>query len=270
MLSVVDVSIAGVEAGNEDLGLVPAECVAWCSAQPYEATVLDDMASVDLDWWNQRLAERSVPVRLHGRNHDGARTDHGVATIARADLITAAARGGLGELHVLYTAAAWLSGHRDRARLRRFLDVRTGSQSGHELDKITAALTVCRQQHLQSIPHIASDLQWSGWPRTPGVGPIVLSLYCWAAHHDDSAERAAVRPHLLDQQAVASLIHLGWAHNPVVAKFTWKHYTRYCELLHLWSIQAGVAAELIEMWLVARWRERAAHRASHADPNAWY
>jgi hypothetical protein len=92
----------------------------------------------------------------------------------------------------------------------------------------------------------------------------VLSLYCWAAQHH-STDRAAVRPQLLDQQAVASLIHLGWVHNPVAARFTWADYTRYCALLHTWAAHADVPAELIEMWLVARWRERATRHAPHTD-----
>jgi hypothetical protein len=117
-----------------------------------------------------------------------------------------------------------------------------------------------------SAPEAAPDRRWSGWPRTPGVGPTVLSLYQWAVHHDTgTAGRSVVGPQLLDQQAVASLIHLGWVEHPAVAQFTWARYTRYCHLLHAWATQGDVAAELIEMWLVARWRDRTTHRSEHAD-----
>ncbi|MGB0972424.1 MAG: hypothetical protein ACPGVG_15915 [Mycobacterium sp.] len=254
-----------MDARDADL-VVPAECVAWCRVQQYGVLVLDDMATVDLDWWNDRLTKHAIPVRLTGRDPDGAITDRGVAVITRGDLTADPVGGGLGEVGVLYAAAAWLSGHRDRDRLRRFLDVRTtSSRAEHRFEVIIKALAACRQPHLLSIPQIAaSNRRWSGWPRTPGVGAAVMSLYCWATHHD-TAEPTEVRPQLLDQQAVASLIHLGWVANPVAAQFTWARYTRYCALLHAWAGQAKVPAELIEMWLVARWRERSTHRRSHTD-----
>ena len=74
--------------------MVPAECVAWCRVQQYGVLVLDDMATVDLDWWNDRLTKHAIPVRLTGRDPDGAITDRGVAVITRGDL-TADPAGGL-------------------------------------------------------------------------------------------------------------------------------------------------------------------------------
>lgn len=254
---------------------MPRECRVWCRAfLRYGVTVLDDMAVVDLDWWNHRLAQRGLAVRLAGRDADGAPTHHGVAVIARGDLTTASATGdgALGEVGVLYAAAAWLSAHRDRDRARRFNDVRTPGQSGDAYDAIRTALHACRHPDVLSAPPIRSGRRrWSGWPHAPGVGPTVLSLCCWATHHrtagdDTAAGRGVVCPQLLDQQAVNSLIHLGWVHDPVVARFTWARYTRYCHLLHTWAIEAGVAPELVEMWLVARWRERTApHSPARGD-----
>lgn len=75
-----------------------------------------------------------------------------------------------------------------------------------------------------------------------------------------------VGPQLLDQQAVASLVHLGWVGEPVAARFTWAHYLRYCGLLGDWATQGDVAVELVEMWLVRRWRERiTARRSRHVQ-----
>ena len=65
--------------------MVPAECVAWCRVQQYGVLVLDDMATVDLDWWNDRLTKHAIPVRLTGRDPDGAITDRGVAVITRGE-----------------------------------------------------------------------------------------------------------------------------------------------------------------------------------------
>lgn len=243
---------------------IPEDCVAWCRAQDYAVTVCDDLAVVDLDWWNHRLAKHAIGVRLCGRDLDGAPTWTGTAYLRRGDLDTdELPADGPTALCVLYRAAAWLSAHRDRARLRRFVDVRAASRPGHELDAITTALALCRQPHMIVESQPAPGPRWSGWPDTPGVGATLLSLYCWAAHHD-TTPGAAVRPQLLDQQAVASLIHLGWLGYPSVAQFTWTRYTRYCALLHSWAAQAEVHAELIEMWLVARWRDRTAHQSSCA------
>ncbi|NLU83624.1 hypothetical protein [Rhodococcus sp. HNM0569] len=30
--------------------------------------------------------------------------------------------------------------------------------------------------------------EWSGWPKAPGVGPALLSLYCWATQAHTTAE----------------------------------------------------------------------------------
>ena len=135
-------------------------------------------------------------------------------------------------------------------------------------DAITTALAACRHTPWQAIPDAAPHRRWSGWPHTPGVGPTVVSLYCWATHHTDTAAAyGVVRPQLLDQHAVASLIHLGWTEDPVAARFTWARYTRYCHLLHTWAAHADVSAELIEMWLSTRWRERSAHH--HRSRTGW-
>ena len=257
--------MAAMDERNAPLAM-PRECRVWCRAQQYGVTVLDDMAVVDLDWWNHRLAQRGLAVRLAGRDPDGAPTQHGVAVIARGDLTTAndTGDGALGEVGVLYAAAAWLSAHRDRDRARRFSDVRTPARLGDAYDAILTALNACRHPDALSDPPTGPGRRRSGWPHAPGVGPTVLSLYCWATHHrtpsdgSATARRGVVCPQLLDQQAVNSLIHLGWAPDPVVARFTWARYTRYCHLLHTWAADAGVAPELIEMWLVARWRERSA------------
>jgi hypothetical protein len=94
--------------------------------------------------------------------------------------------------------------------------------------------------------------QPTGWPRSPGVGPALLSLYCWAVH--DTA--AVARPQLLDPHSVATLVYLGWLEEPSVAHFTATRYRRYDTLLHHWANHAQVPAELIEMWLSQHWRDR--------------
>ncbi|WP_176749648.1 hypothetical protein [Mycolicibacterium grossiae] len=200
---------------EHDVGLaMPQECLAWCRAQDYEVAVSDDVAEVvaevDLQWWNQRLAQRAIPVRIFGRDADGAPTDAGVGALRRGDLDTDAPPVHRPtDLGVLYRAAAWLSGHPNRDRLRRFPDVRTPSPPGHDCDAIITALQACRPPHAWPDPAAGSYRRWSGWPRTPGVGPTLLSLYCWATHRTATGDRAVMRPQLLDQQAVASLIQLG-------------------------------------------------------------
>jgi hypothetical protein len=258
--------MSGVDERDQELA-VPEECVAWCREQDYEVMVGDDMAPVDLDWWNRRLQRHKIPAWITGRDADGLPTDHGIGYLRRADLTAdlhtdPSAVPGSAELSVLYRAAAWLSGHPHRDRRRTFPDVRTPAPLGHDFDIITTALAACRHTPWASIPDAAPRRRWSGWPHTPGVGPTVVSLYCWATHHTDSAAYGVVRPQLLDQHAVASLIHLGWTEDPVAATFTWARYTRYCHLLHTWATHADVGAELIETWLSTRWRDRTAHHAT--------
>lgn len=159
---------------------------------------------------------------------------------------------------------------RTAAWRRHFPDVATPAPPGHQFDVIVTALAACRHTPWQAIPDTAPRRLWSGWPHTPGAGPTLVSLYQWATHHTDhdttspehgATAREVMRPQLLDQPTVNSLIHLGWIEDPVAARFTGARYLRYCHLLHTWAAQADVAAELVEMWLSARWRERTAHHA---------
>lgn len=237
---------------ERDLNLVvPDECVRWCRAQDYGLAVLDDMAAVDLDWWNHRLSGHDIGVRLAGRDADGKRIGKGVAAIRRGDLRphSGLIADGPSDIGLLYLAAAWLFSHRDRARARRFFDVGAGRATSHRFWWITTALAACAQS--PTLVDSGASRTWSGWPKAPGVGPSLLSLYCWAVH-----EGAPYRPQLLDQQGVATLLHLGWLANPAVGQFTVARYRRYGELVQRWADQAAVAPELIEMWLVHDWRER--------------
>jgi hypothetical protein len=217
-VSVVGVSISGVD-GDEGL-VVPPECVAWCRGQDVGVSVCDDMAKVDLDWWNTRLARHAIPTRIVGRDADGAPTDHGVGYLRRADLAHSCVGGqdadtsagpGAADLAVLYRAAAWLSGHPDRDRRRCFFDVATPEPQDREFEAVTAALAVCRHTPWQGIPDNTAGRRWSGWPQVPGVGSAVVSLYLWAAHHGTPtvtgpdartsvAVGSVVGPVLLDQQ----------------------------------------------------------------------
>jgi hypothetical protein len=233
--------------------------VAWCRAQDYEVVVGDDMAKVDLDWWNTRLARHQIPVQLCGRDADGLPTDHGTAYLRRADLNddTLPAQGPA-DLCVLYRAAAWLTGHPARSHARHFPDItRTAPNTPHRgaapaLDVITTALDQLRRAHPGEIdpgPYRSR----SGWrPRTPGVGPTLLSLYVWAVHDTTTFGR----PQLLDQHSVATLVYLGWLEDPSVPHFTRTRYRRYQALLNGWATHAQVPAELIEMWLTQHWRDR--------------
>lgn len=121
----VGVSISGM-GGDEGL-VVPTECVAWCRGQDVGVSVCDDMAPVDLDWWNTRLARHAVPARIVGRDTDGAPTDDGVGYLRRADLTSGLDADRLGgreipDVGMLYRVAAWLAGHPDRDRRCRVPD----------------------------------------------------------------------------------------------------------------------------------------------------
>ncbi|MCV7072339.1 hypothetical protein H7H73_20115 [Mycobacterium rufum] len=87
--------------------VVPAECVAWCRGQDVGVSVCDDMAEVDLEWWNARLARHAIPTRIVGRDVDGLPTDHGVGYLRRADLIGNVDGGVDATRHVMVGRWIW-------------------------------------------------------------------------------------------------------------------------------------------------------------------
>lgn len=233
---------------------VPDDCVRWCAAQPHEIAVLDDMATVDLDWWNTRLDCHQIPVRLAGRDPDGRQVDTGIASLRRGDLQRSTCTlefDGWWDLTALYLCAAWLYAHPQRGRVRRFVDVRNWTTPNQPFTVISEAFAACERS--PALIDAGPFREWSGWPKAPGVGPALLSLYCWATHTGH-----AERPQILDQQSVATLIHHGWLENPAAAQFTVARYTRYTDLIHHWARQADTTAELVEMWLTHTWRDRVA------------
>lgn len=229
---------------------IPPECAEWCRAQDEAIVVDDDIAPVDLDWWNTHLADRAISVRLWARDPDGLPVDTGKAFLRRGDLnVGLLPDEGPPELCVLYRAASWLMGHPRRARAKRFLDVRTVLGRRMELDTIVRGLRLCKDQHFICGSDVSIDS--SPWPATPGVGPAVLSLYCWAV-----MPNLVRRPQLLDQDSLSTLCHVGWLQTPSLPAFTRVRYIRYCNLLHRWAGEVGVSAELVEMWLADNWQER--------------
>ncbi len=251
-----------MDSRDESL-MVPDECVRWCALQPHEIAVLDDMATVDLDWWNTRLDCHQIPVRIAGRDLDGRQVDSGIAYLCRGDLQRSTCTlelDGWWDLTALYLCAAWLYAHPHRGRVRRFVDVRNWTTPNQPFVVIAEAFAACERS--PALIDAGPFREWSGWPKAPGVGPSLLSLYCWATHNGH-----AERPQLLDQQSVASLIRHGWLENPSVAQFTVARYSRYIDLIHHWARQADTTPELVEMWLTYAWRERTAvadrHRGDH-------
>ncbi|HEX7321548.1 MAG TPA: hypothetical protein VF299_01235 [Mycobacterium sp.] len=131
--------------------------------------------------------------------------------------------------------------------MKRFVDVRTTARGEREFGAILDGLQSCLDQHLLG----GGPGDCAPWPATPGVGPALLSLYCWAA-----LPEAAHRPQLPDQNSLSTLCHLGWLQTPSLPGFTRRSYLRYRHLLHSWAGQVGVPAELIEMWLAGNWQDR--------------
>ncbi|MCH9701401.1 MAG: hypothetical protein K0U76_08420 [Actinomycetia bacterium] len=238
---------------------LPRECVQWCRAQDYQLAVAEDIAPIDLDWWNKRLEVRKIPVRLWGRDLDGEPVGAGEAFLRRDDIATGSVPDqGPEDLCVLYRAAAWLSGHPTRRRPKRFIDVRTAGRRD-SLELVSVGLGLCSTESI-AVGDPYGDS--SPWPDTPGVGPTVLSLYCWAVHPG-----APRRPQLLDQGGVSTLCRFGWLMVPSASAFTRSRYLTYSHLLHRAADQAEVAAELIEMWLVRNWQERV-QKAMHRSPTS--
>lgn len=231
----------------------PEDCALWCSTRSYELHVLDDGATVDLDWWNRHLERDEQEIRLKGRDLDGRVVSGGRATVLRNDLRPGSdlVDGGPDTLGLLYLCAAWQSGHGSRQVRRRFPDVRNphAPKGVDPLATITAVLDHCaKHKRLPAVP----TGTWSGWPDTPGVGVVLLTAYLWAV----GATTEAGRVQLVDQHGVSTLIHQGWLENPAVTGFTLRRYTRYVEVLNSWADRARTRPELVERWLVERWAAR--------------
>ncbi|GAA2377299.1 MULTISPECIES: hypothetical protein [Gordonia] len=237
--------------------VIPADCIAWCRNQPYAETVLEDVVEVDLDWWNERLAQCEIPAQVSGRDADGTQVWKGTAYLRRGDLEPGVHGMGLGdepELDRLYMCAAWLAEHPLRGGVRRFVDVRSGRDAGTPFAAVERALVACRRA--PALIDAAAYRDWSGWPVAPGVGHVLMSLYCWAIHSG-----APDRPQLLDAASAGSLTWNGWLVASSVSHYSVRRYVRYNSLLHRWAAQAGVAPELVEMWLNRQWHSRLAEAA---------
>ncbi|MBY6367991.1 8-oxoguanine DNA glycosylase OGG fold protein [Rhodococcoides corynebacterioides] len=232
---------------------LPEACIRWCGSRSYEVDVLDDMAHVDLEWWNRHLREHRIPVHLPGRSADGAWTDEGHAHLPRRDL-RASSRTlrlyGDPELVRLYLCLAWLSGTRDVRRVRRFADVRARGVPS-PLTPILDGLAMFRRE--PALVDVGPHRTWSGWPHTPGVGRVPMSLYAWAVCDDDTAGC----PQVVAQDGLSALVRHGWSEKPSIEGLTLTRYHRYCSVLERWARQAGVRPELVELWLVRSWQDRA-------------
>ena len=246
----------------EDDGFEPPEaCVQWCQVRNYDLHVLDDGATVDLDWWNSHLRDAKHEIRLRGRNDDGKIITAGFATVQRNDLrpgseLIESDHDGLG---LLFLCAAWQSAHRGRRFKRRFPDVFNAQVPDGEdpLRTIKSVLDYCLKT--RTLPAIHRDT-WSGWPVTPGVGVSLIAAFMWAAGVSEAGGRAQ----LIDQYGVSTLLHEGWLEDPSVSSFTLRRYHRYNQLLNAWATTAQTRPELVEMWLVKRWTARV-QEARHGE-----
>ncbi|WP_442971962.1 8-oxoguanine DNA glycosylase OGG fold protein [Rhodococcus sp. YL-1] len=254
----------------EDAGFEqPEACVHWCQARTYDLHILDDGASVDLDWWNSHLRDSGHEIQLRGRNDDGKIVTAGLATVQRNDLrlgseLVSATHDGLG---LLFLCAAWQSAHRDRRFKRRFPDVfgAPATKGDDPLQAIKSILDDCLKT--RTLPAIHRGT-WSGRPVTPGVGVSLLAAFMWAAE----VSEADSRTQLIDQFGASTVIHEGWLEDPAVSGLTLRRYHRYNQLLSSWATTAQTRPELIEMWLIKRWMARVqeARRGGRAMPTQFW
>src|SRR3546814_16976891 len=97
-----------------DEGFEPPDAlVEWCRSRTFPLHVLDDEATVDLDWWNAHLKDAGHTISLRGRDLDGKVITEGRAIVQRNDLRPSsdpvvAQQDGLG---LLFPCAAWQGSH---------------------------------------------------------------------------------------------------------------------------------------------------------------
>lgn len=263
----------------------PYAMVEWCRRQPLPMALYEDAATVDLDWWNLKLWEHSVPVTLLGRGPDGEIVDTGIAEISRLDIFTHARfKGDVDDspfvwaqgpeamerarsaersndaghlLTLLYLCAAWSSGHPHRRNRRVFH--RYSEDSGEGLFAEVPSALAASASFIEDRDLAFAVLQhpdtWLGrledGQSVPGLGPVVATHFLAAL----SVARRAPRVVPVEPAAINMLIRCGWHEFDASESLTTRNFSVFQETIHDWAKEARTAPELVEMWLVKSWHE---------------
>ena len=244
---------------------LPADCLAWCRAQPPALLVADEYVEIDLDVWNLRLADKRVDLRLVAGGPDGDRVESGTGYLCRSDLWAAGrrARGSIEESVIaLYMCAAWLSGHPLRTGIRRGLpDFRVPEDDRGSQRSVSChgyPLVLHDVVNWIDSPAEAMNLLRHGAPEdragggVPDLGYPLASLYLSALGMAWSQQRIVP----VDPAGIGTLIHSGWTEVDPVSQLTPRRYQRYLDVVSEWAGEAAVDPLVVEMWLVRDWHKR--------------
>ncbi|WP_412542554.1 hypothetical protein R8Z50_08695 [Longispora sp. K20-0274] len=207
--------------------------------------ILDHGITVDLTWWNARLAERGLPggpvTGLPAGSADDQRTTSGRAVLTRGDLFALAGDDTPeGTLRLLWHTLAWGSGLSGRNNLRRLDSVRADIDGSARLLRRAATLA---GEH----PAAGYALLLPGDRRAAiaHLGSAFFTKFLYFAGGGAATHQALI----LDSVVAGALRGHGWSALGTVGSWPAVTYGRYCALLGRWATAADVHPDEIEHWL---------------------
>jgi hypothetical protein len=239
------------EPTNVDQLVLPAECRAWLGEMGSSEHVARHRVTVDLDWWNDRLATyglRGGP--LVGVDADGTPVHTGRADIRRADLFAlglGAAESGDAALRLLWHSLAWGTGTKPKLCQKRMGAIAGAPDDTANLLRVAGA-AACRDAvdaYRLLYPH---DRRYA----IKYLGAAFFTKYLYFAG-GGSADLPAF---ILDDR-VARALHdrCGWTSLRRGGFWPAWTYGRYCRLLARWAGEESKACgrdvrpDEIELWL---------------------
>lgn len=228
--------------------------------------VFEESARVDLDAWNSRLERAHVPITLLGRGPDGEIVDVADAEITRRDLWQQARFSGA----VADSPFAW-------ADHTTSTGCELGCDPGHLLSTVLLTSAWAHAQPYRRVtPIVVAPLARDAAGQVVYVDPQLRELLRFPAAPGKAYARltAAGMPWQLATHVVSVFSTRTGARRVVpmepAALRVLQHlqvlpatrrsvpspgeYLRYQEVLRRWAVEAGVAPELIEQWLLRCWR----------------
>lgn len=278
---------------TEDRPRIPRQLASWCMDQPPDRRILDEGATVDLTWWNERIHGQGLDITIMGRGPDGDLVDHGEAEITRSDLLRClewdfctepdryrwagtrqSSTVGIspeGQLMMLYMCSAWAAAHRRRDFPKRFPSFVDASHrdrpvyvhAGPMLAVEGAAEPEIAYGRIMGLGNEGFlDADRDELPRkAPGMtwrlGTLFLANASWL---DPSTPLVP-----MSRATMYMLIRLGFTGFSFNRDPSIRDYCAYQQTIHNWAADGMTWPELIEVWLTNRWYSLDGPRSMHIN-----
>jgi hypothetical protein len=231
--------------------VLPAECRAWLHEMGSSEHVARHRVTVNLDWWNERLATYRLPGGpVTGVNANGTPVHTGRADIRRADLFALgsdAADSGDAALRLLWHSLAWGTGTKPKLCKKRIEAIAGAPDDTVNLLQVAgaAARRDAVDAYQRLYPH---DRRYA----IKYLGAAFFTKYLYFA-----GGGSADHPALILDDRVARALHdrCGWNSLRTGGFWPARTYGRYSRLLARWAEEESKACDRdvrpdeIELWL---------------------